>query len=224
VIQAFGKLPLSFEINQGQVDKRVSFLSHGSGYDLFLTSNEAVLSLNMPPAQQPNTASSMQSKNLKTDPPTHTKQNVLRMKLMGANSATRVTGLDELPGKSNYLLGNDPKQWRTNVAHYAKVKYQAVYPGIDLIYYGKEQQLEYDFIVKPGAEPSAIRQDFEGAQSVDIDATGNLVLRTSGGDLHQRKPFIYQETNGQKREILGRYVKTGKRQVGFAIGEYDRNL
>jgi hypothetical protein len=149
----------------------------------------------------------MQSKNLKTDPPTHTKQDVLRMKLMGANSATCVTGLEELPGKSNYLLGNDPKQWRTNVARYAKVKYQAVYPGIDLIYYGKEQQLEYDFIVAPGAEPSAIRQDFEGAQSVDIDTTGNLVLRTSGGEVHQRKPFIYQETNGKKREIAGRYVR-----------------
>ena len=211
-------------MNQGQADNRVSFLSHGSGYDLFLTSNEAVLSLNVPSAQQPSTASSMQSKNLKTDPPTHTKQHVLRMKLMGANSATRVTGVDELPGKSNYLLGNDPKQWRTNVAHYAKVKYQAVYPGIDLIYYGREQQLEYDFIVAPGAEPSAIRQDFEGAQSVDIDTTGNLVLRTRGGELHQRKPFIYQETNGQKREIAGRYVKAGERQVRFAIGEYDRNL
>lgn len=220
VAEAFGKLPLSFEVNQGQVEKQVSFFSRGSGYDLFLTSNEAVLSINVPSLQQQHTTHT----NAQADPPAQTKRDVLRMKLPGANPSTRVTGLDELPGKSNYLLGNDPKQWRTNVAHYARVKYEGVYRGIDLIYYGEQQQLEYDFIVAPGADPSAIKQVFEGAQNVAIDAEGNLVLRTRGGEVRQRKPFIYQESDGKKHQVAGGYVKTGKQQVGFAIGEYDPNL
>lgn len=228
VTQAYGKLPLSFEVNEGQVDKQVSFLSRGSGYDLFLTSNEAVLSLNAPAAQAQTTESSLllttEHRNAQADLPGQTKNDVLRMKLVGANPATRVTGLEELPGKSNYLLGNDPKQWRTDVAHYARVKYEAIYRGIDLIYYGKQQQLEYDFIVAPGAEPSAIKQVFAGTQSVAIDAEGELVLRTRAGEVRQRQPFIYQEIAGRKRQVAGGYVKTGKQQVGFAVGEYDPNL
>jgi hypothetical protein len=228
VTQSYGKLPLSFEVNEGQVDKQVSFLSRGSGYELFLTSNEAVLSLNVPAAQERGTESSTLPitgyKNAQADLPSHTKHDILRMKLVGADPSTRVTGLEELPGKSNYFLGNDRKQWRTNVAHYARVKYEAIYRGVDLIYYGKQQQLEYDFIVAPGAEPSEIKQVFEGTQSVEIDAEGDLVLRTREGEVRQRQPFIYQEIDGQKRQVAGGYVKTGKRQVGFEVGEYDPNL
>ncbi len=203
ITNAYGKRPMSFEINQGQVDDRVKFLSRGSGYNLFLTSKEAVFSLTVSETQN--------------------KQDVLRMRPLGANPFPRVTGLDELPGKSNYLRGNDPKQWRTNITHYAKVKYENVYQGIDVVYYGNQQELEYDFIVAPGANPAAIKLSFDGVQSTEIDEQGDLVLRTQHGKVLQRKPFIYQETGGQKHQVTGQYVKIGN-QIGFEIGEYDNSL
>lgn len=222
--EAYGKLPMSFEVNEGQADRRVKFLSRGSGYSLFLTAAEAVLTLNAPAAREtgtaPLTASSAVHRTSSAGQG-RTRQDVLRMKLLGANSSARATGLEELPGKSNYFIGDDPRQWHTNVAHYSRVRYEAVYRGVDLVFYGNQRQVEYDFIVAPGADPSAIGLAFEGARSVRIDACGDLVLRTRGGEVRQRKPLVYQETGGQRQEVAGRYVKKGKRQVGFEVGEYD---
>ena len=157
----YGKLPLRFEANQGQTDKRVQFLSRGSGYALFLAGDEAVLSLRKPSALsgQPSASGNakLETGNSKLDPrnpnPESRIPSVLRMKLAGANASAQVVGLEELPGKTNYFIGNDPKKWRTNVPNYAKVKYQGVYPGVDLVYYGNQRQLEYDFVVAPGADP-----------------------------------------------------------------------
>src|SRR6266566_3014751 len=148
--ESYGKLPLSFEANKGQTDRRVKFLSRGSGYTLYLTRDEAVLALRSP---QSSVVSSQLQKT--TDHGQRT-TDTLRMKLVGANQAARVTALEELPGKSNYFIGNDPKQWRADVPTYGKVKYAGVYPGIDLVYYGNQRQLEYDFVVAPGADPKAI--------------------------------------------------------------------
>jgi hypothetical protein len=128
--------------------------------------------------------------------PAPSKQNlvpaVLRMTLVGANANAKVTGLDELPGKSNYFLGNDPKKWRTNVPTYAKVKYKGVYPGIDLLYYGNQGRLEYDFVVSPGADPRAIALSIDGADKMEIDAQGDLVLRAESGDVRLHRPLVYQ--------------------------------
>jgi hypothetical protein len=112
---------------------------------------------------------------------------------MGTNPSPQVAGTDELAGKSNYFLGNDPARWRTNVPTYARVKYQGVYPGIDLVYHGTQRQLEYDFMVAPGANPQAIRLSFRGAQSVEIDAQGDLVLHTAAGEVREHRPVLYQE-------------------------------
>ncbi len=177
VTDIYGKLPLSFEANQGQSDRQVRFLSRGSGYSLFLTPTEAVLVLTKPPAH------------LKPADPTQTTPGrsekmmgtVLRMKLVGANKAPMMTGLEELTGKINYLRGNDHRKWHSNVPHYAKVRYQNVYPGIDLVYYGNQRRLEYDFVVAPGADPGRIMLGFEGAEKLEVDAQGDLVLRTAGG-------------------------------------------
>ena len=152
VNKSYGTLPLSFEANQGQTDAQAKFFSRGPGYSLFLTSTEAVLALTQGPEET----------RARVPPPDPGSPAVLRMKLAGANRNSHVTGLEELPGKVNYFIGNDPKKWRTNVAAYAKVKYEDVYPGVDLVYYGNQQQLEYDFIVAPGAEPKAITMSFEG--------------------------------------------------------------
>lgn len=219
----FTKLPLSFEVNQGQTDTRVKFLSRGSGYNLFLTSTEAVLVLRQGSEAQDlksldlnkereitlQSFSSFQDKQAQNT--TNSGQRaVLRMKLVGANPQPRVVGLNELPSKSHYFLGNDPKKWYTDVPHYAKVQYQDVYPGIDLVYYGNPQQLEYDFVVAPGANPGIIQLAFEDgvgqALPLDIDAQGDLVIYTTFGEVRQRKPYIYQEVNGTKQPISGRYM------------------
>src|SRR6266567_1432074 len=153
----YGKVSLSFEANQGQTDPRVKFLSRGSGYTLFLTGDEAVLALR---SRQSSVVSSQLQKT--TDHGLRT-TDTLRMKLVGANRAGNVTALDELLGKTNYFIGNDPKKWRTDVPTYGKVKYEGVYPGVDLVYYGNQRQLEYDFVVAPGADPKAIQLAVVGA-------------------------------------------------------------
>src|SRR2546426_8760694 len=127
------------------------------------------------------------------------------MKFVGANPKTRVKGQKELPGKANYFIGNDPAKWRTNVPTYAKVQYRDLYPGIDLIYYGNLRQLEYDFVVRPGADPKQIVVSVEGADNLEVDAQGDLVLDTAAGAIRQRKPVIYQNIDGARREIPGGY-------------------
>jgi hypothetical protein len=221
----FGKLPLGFEANTGQTDKRVKFLSHGRGYTLFLTRNEAVLAV-------PKTAAVPGDGSATS--------RVLRMKLVGANPAASVTGAEELRGKSNYFIGKDPSKWRTNVPNYAQVKYPAIYPGVDLLYYGNQDgQLEYDFVVAPGADPSAIRLNIagdsvsaaKGAQPLPlrISSDGDLVARMDGREIRLHKPVIYQNesdgtehgSGGGRAMRKGRFILTASNQVRFALGSYD---
>jgi hypothetical protein len=155
--EAYGKLPLRFEANAGQADTEVKFLSRGSGYHLFLTANEAVLALHEAKA-----ASEARAQSRATN-----QKSIVRMKLIGANPAPHLEGEDALPGKSNYFIGNDPAKWRRNVTSYTKVRYRSVYPGIDMVYYGNEQQLEYDFVVAKGVDPKAINLSFDGVQRME---------------------------------------------------------
>jgi hypothetical protein len=151
VVEAYGHLPLSFEANQGQTAAEVKFLARGSGYALFLTPTEAVLTLHKPTNKEAGRlrpGSARQAPLGPAEPPA-----IVRLKLVGANPNPTLEGMDELPGKVNYLRGNDPKQWRTNVPTYGKVRYAQAYPGIDLVYYGNPRQLEHDFVVAPGADP-----------------------------------------------------------------------
>lgn len=218
VLQAYDKLPLSFEANQGQTDKQVKFLARGSGYTVFLTSTEAVLTLS--PAYIQPSKLSRQSK--ATEPIAKTDTTVLRLQLVGSNPTAQVLGKQQLPGKSNYLTGNGSK-WHTNIAHYAQVQYQAVYPGIDLVDYGNQGQLEYDFIVAPGANPKNIRFQVKGASRLSIDQQGNLLLHTPKGIVRQHRPRIYQQINGQKQTVAGGYVLLGKQQVGFKVAAYNHS-
>jgi Beta-propeller repeat len=204
VSEAYGELPMRFEANAGQTDAQVKFISRGNGYNLFLTPTEAVLAL-----RNERVVSGADQRS------------VVRMKLIDANSAPHVEGVDALRGKSNYFIGNDTSRWRRNVTSYTQVRYSSVYPGIDLIYYGNQQQLEYDFVVSPGADPNAIKLVFDGADRMDVDAQGDLILHIEGGQLRQRKPVTYQEMNGHRREIASRYVLRGGRQVGFELAAYD---
>src|SRR5712672_1576210 len=201
--ESYGKLPLQFEANRGQTQKDVRFLSRGPGYSLYLTAGEAVLVLAKPDAKA-------QEKSV-----------ALRMSLVGAARKPHITGLDELPGKANYFIGKDRSKWRANVPTYAKVQYRNVYPGVDLVYYGNQRQLEYDFVVAPGADPKRIALGFKGADKLEIDAKGDLVLRAAGGEVRQHKPVVYQEIDGIRQEIDGGYVRKGANRVGFRLAAYD---
>src|SRR5438128_1033575 len=217
VLAAYGKLPLSFEANQGQTDPQVKFLSRGRGYTLFLTPTEAVLTLTKADAH----AKRRISGEATLPEPEKRAGTVLRMKLLGANPTPRVTGVEELPGRSNYFVGDDPKKWRANVPTYAKVEYRDVYPGVNLVYYGNQRQLEHDFVVSPGADPKIITLAFEGVDGVAIDGLGDLVLRADGGEVRLRKPFVYQDHDGQRAVIPTRYVLKAERQVAFEVAPYD---
>jgi len=248
----------------------VKFMARGPGYTLFLTGNEAVLALR---SRQSSVAggqlqsSKLENRNSKLEnrgqpflfptpgsllaglpSPAPTPQSsapaVLRMKLAGANSSTRVVGLDQRPGKSNYFVGNDPQKWRTDVPTYAKVKCPGVYPGIDAVYYGNQEQLEYDFVVAPGADPKAIQLVVETGNSkienrkskpetgqskiqnrkskIRVDANGELVLETGGGEVRLRRPLAYQTGRDGKRWVQARYALRGENRIGFAVGQYDR--
>ena len=218
IAEAYGKLPLSFEANQGQRDRRVKFLSRGHGYTLFLTSTEAVLALSKSSlqAEPPDTK---QARFFERDKIVTT---TLRIKLVGANPVAKVEGLDKLPGKNNYFIGKDPKKWRTNVPTYARVKYDNIYPGIDLIYYGNQRQLENDFRIEPGADPGVVRLKVLGAKQVHTDSMGGLVADTKEGAVQLLTPTIYQEVSGNRIPILGKYKLWSKREVGFDVAQYDR--
>ncbi len=233
LVETFGKLPLRFEANRGQTDSRVKFLSRGSGYTLFLTGDEAVLRLVKSKSNVESQKSKVKNGNPgdRTPNPETLTPSVVRLKLVGANRAAEVTGLDELPTKSNYFIGKDPQKWRTNVPNYGKVQYKDVYPGVDLVYYGNQQQLEYDWVVAPGADPRAITFALDGAEKLSIDRTGDLVISTGGGEVRFRKPVVYQPFSvnpksqiQNHKSVDGRYILIAKNQITFEIAQYDRSL
>ncbi len=293
LVPSYGKLPLSFEANQGQARGPVKFLSHGRGYTIYLTADEAVLTLResqpgmsrfgrfgLPgrlgpfglvdprAGRWPSHASDWRSlwrglipdlRQLVPEPdagrgsvaggPESQPPQVMRMRLVGGNAEGHVVGLDELPGRSNYFIGNDPKRWRTDVATYRRVAYNDVYPGIDVVYYGHQRQLEYDFVVAAGADPNQIRLALVGAGLVpalghpqgaplQVDPNGDLVIELEGGAVRFRKPVVYQppapvssswsatrdsKFTIQNSELIdGRYVLTATNEIRFEVPTYDR--
>jgi hypothetical protein len=187
-----------FEANRGQAGDEVKFISRGKGFTLLLTANEAVLS-----------------------PRGGTGADALRLRLVGGRSEPHAAGIEELPGKVNYLLGNDPRSWRTGVPTYGKVRYEEVYPGVDLVYHTDQQAMEYDFIVAPAADPRLIRLAFGGAREARIDERGDLVLSAPFGELRQRRPVAYQELDGVRREVAAEYEIGADGDVGFRVAAYD---
>jgi RHS repeat-associated protein len=222
-----GKLPLSFEPNVGQTDPQVSFLARGDGYELFLTKQDAVLELtaashlDSDPSKRNQPLRGMRTSSASTS--ASAAPSVLRMKFEGANPGPEVVGLENLPGKSNYFLGNNPKDWHTGVPSYARIEYREVYPGVDLVFYGNQRRLEYDFIVAPGADPSVVALRIDGASGMRIDSDGNLLIRVRDGEAELRKPIVYQEGETGRGEIAGGYILAGDHSVRFTVGAYDHN-
>jgi len=237
-----GKLPLSFEANHGQANSSVQFLSRGSGFGIYFAGQEAVLALHkhaagVAGATKAGARLHAHGVGLDTvgadatgsDGPVDARQNqpgdtvttdVIRMQLAGANANAQPVGVDPLPGTSNYILGNDPTKWHTAIPNYARVKYSGIYEGVDLVYYGNQSQLEYDFVVAPHADASPIRLHFEGASKVTVDADGSLDLHAPDGTVTFQKPVVYQEIHGVRRAIHGAFRLLADNSVTFSIGKY----
>jgi YD repeat-containing protein len=233
VQHALDRVPLAFEPNQGQTDPQVRYTARGKGLSQFLTASEAVMVL--PPANSSGAERAGiptpldKAQNLRPEKDSSTDAPVLlpvvRMRLVGANPAAEVVGLNQLPGRSNYFLGNDSSKWQTDVPHYASVEYRNVYPGVNLEYYGTEQgEPEYDFVVAPGASPQVIQLAFQGVSEARIDGRGNLELTTPSGTLLEHAPVIYQQINGGKQPVAGKYVVQDAQHIGFAVPSYDAML
>jgi hypothetical protein len=202
VMESYGKLPMAFEKNHGQADDAIDFIARGAGYRVLLTRSEAVVNL--------------------AGRPSEPAASTLRMSFAGARQNAAATGMDPLPGKTSYFKGADPSKHLSGVESFAKVRYAAIYPGIDLVYYGNQRHLEYDLVVAPGGDPARIRIAFEGTEHIEVDDGGNLVLRTGTGDVTFKRPVIYQSTEGgERRMVEGRYVRTAEKQVGFVVAAYD---
>jgi len=239
----FKRPPLRFEINEGQTDPQVRFMARDRDGVAYLTSDGAVFQISRSigtPELKPRFKKASYTPEIRGF-----ESSFVRMKAVGANPNPRVVGLDHLPGVTNYFIGNDPAKWKTNVAGYAKVKYEGVYPGIDLVYYDNgEGRLEYDFIVAPGADPKQIALSIEDAQNVEVDSSGDLVISAATGTIRKPAPKVYQEIDGKRREITAgyrlldpRHSSLGTRHssldprhslldprlVAFALGAYDLN-
>jgi len=221
LLSGYGKLPLTFEQNQGQTDARVKFLARGAGYTVFLSDDQTTTLRLIAPAHDPASSLHGSARSSTSTPPTKNLEATVQLSLVGANLHARIEGNDLQPGRSNYLIGNDPNRWQRNVPHFARVKYRGVYPGVDLVYYGNQGRLESDYILAPGADPAQIGLQIKGAGAVKLDSQGALVLSTAAGDVVLHKPFAYQETAEGRREIAANFVQHGPHLVGFRVAPYD---
>jgi urease beta subunit len=194
--------PLNFEANLGQAPADVQYLAHGSAYAIELTKQGAALAFGGHGS---------------------TAEQVLRLRMQGANQALRPAAEEPLPGRVNYFIGNDPSKWRTNVATYNKVRYAGVYPGIDLVYYGTDGKLEYDFAVAPGFEAKAIELKFEGARRLRVDSHGDLKIQTSNREIAFQRPVAYQSGDAGLRIPVSAQYRLNGTAVRFEVGSYDRS-
>ena len=216
-LKSLAGIPLSFEQHDSQ--NKQAFLSRGMGYQMWLTPDELVIHL-----QKPTPKDEMLPQHDRDEGSSASQRAQLRMKLLGANPNPAMSGIDKQKAKSNYFIGNDKSKWKTGIENYAQVKYEKVYPGIDLVYYGNQQKLEYDFLVRPGTDYKTIRMSFSGADLLTLDEMGNLILKTPTGDLMQHAPIIYQEVGGERIPVEGNYVLMADNQVGFEVAPYDSRL
>jgi hypothetical protein len=210
-------LPLSFEPNQGQIDGPARFVARGQGYNLFLTATEAVFASTAPPAPPEHAGSDAAD--------AKTTQTIVRMQLVGANPNAKVEALDERSGRVNYLRGMDPTRWLTNVPTYGSIKYTSVYAGVDLVYYGRSSQLEYDLVVAPGVSHDVITFRFEGADNIALDAQGDLTVSAGARSFRFHRPTIYQQgDDGRQHFVDGGFLLTGQGDVGFRVAAYSPSL
>lgn len=221
---SLGALPLAFEANQGQSDPQVKYMARGNGYTVFLTANDTVFALQS--SEQATTQVNGKHGFGEVHPKPLAKKDVaaaIHMRLVGGNAQPQIAAGNQLPGVTNYYIGSDRSNWHTGVKQYAGVAYRDVYPGVNMAYHGEQRQLEFDFIVAPGANAAPINLGFSGARKIATDASGNLLLSSAAGDVVMHKPLAYQEENGKRQIVTAEFVQEGKTQVGLALGSYDHS-
>ena len=215
-LASMASLPLAFEENQGQTDPQVKYMARGSGYNVFLTAHDAVFALH---SSQSREGSATPTANQTTKDRTA----AIRLHLVGGNSQSTISAASQLPGHSNYFIGNDQSRWHAGVPQYARVSYRDAYPGVNMAYYGVQKQLEFDFIVAAGASPDPIRIGVTGANRISTDEQGNLMLASSAGNVLLHKPVAYQQNDGVRHSVDARFVLQSRNQVSFELGNYDRS-
>ncbi len=198
----FGSLPLGFEASPSEADGIIGYTAHGAGSQFSVSPTGAKFSL------------------LKKDGTRAT----VNMEFIGANPAAHLSGEAPLPGKVNYLVGNDPALWRSGVSTVERVRCEGVYPGVSVVYYGNQNQLEYDFNLAAGVDPNTISFRLQGAENISIDSQGELVIRVNGGKIIQHTPEIYQNVGGLRHELTGGYKLLNRDTVAFAVGQHDPRL
>jgi len=218
-VQSYGKLPLSFEHNEGQVDEKVKFLARWGGRVYWFIKKEVIL--DFPENESPEKVASLKPSAL---PEKQRTRHTVRISFPGSNTAVQVEGLERQSGRINYFIGDDKSKWRTNVPIYRGVIYRNLWDSIDLRYEGRGGNLKYEFVVAPGADPDVICLAFKGIDDLRISDAGELVVTTKLGDLIEAQPIIYQVDNGKKKEIKGAYRIIEGGQVGFSIENYDALL
>lgn len=212
-------MPLCFEAYRGQADGRVRFMARGAAYQFLITPTEAVVTLRK---LAPSFAS---PERLATDAQASlTTFRSVRLEFLGANPKAVVSGEKEMAAHVNYFIGNDPAKWQAGVPLFERVRVEDVYPGIAIVHYGNQRELEYDFIIAPHADPAEIAVRFTGADSVCINEAGELVLKLGGEEIRQPRPVIYQTVRGKRKDIDGGYRLEGERTMKFRIGDYDPSL
>jgi hypothetical protein len=220
--QNYAKLPMNFEATQAETGRRSTFQSRAAGYAVSIAPDRTVLALAGLPHPSARSSKTMPG-SAKAQPfPATNRPTIVGMRLVGANARAKMVGLSELEAKSNYYLGSDPAKWRTGIPHYEKVQCKDIYAGIDLVYYGNRDQLEFDFVVSPGANPELVRLTFEGSESIRIDENGDLVIHTSDREVKLRTPTTYQVRDGQRRVIAAQYGITGENEVSLQVAAYDK--
>ncbi|HKG60735.1 MAG TPA: SBBP repeat-containing protein [Pyrinomonadaceae bacterium] len=188
--------PLSFEENLGQVPPQTRFLVRGHSFAVSLSATEATVSLG---------------------------NQSLSLQFIGSSNQAQAIGEDQLKERTNYLIGSDPKDFRTNIPHYAKARFNQVYRGIDVVYYGDAAHLKYDIVIAPGADPNVIKIKYAGTDALKVDRDGNLVFDINGGKIVQPKPLVYQSLDDKRHYVAGSYVIQNKNQIGFRLGSYDKS-
>ncbi|HEX4770429.1 MAG TPA: SBBP repeat-containing protein [Bryobacteraceae bacterium] len=193
-VGSFGQIPLTFEENVGQADSDVKFVAHATGYTVTLGPKQARLS----------------GKAARS----------IDLTLVGADPHSSIAGVNRLPVQTNYYVGT-PDQWKIGVPSYESVRYSDVYPGIDLVFHAEQRQLEYDFVLRPNADPNRIEFAFNGVDRIDVDASGNLNLRINSQTIIQKRPVLYQEYAGTRHRVSGRYELTARNTVRFRVSDYN---
>jgi Beta-propeller repeat len=195
--------PLSFEANHGQAEPLTQFLVRGRHFNVSLSAAKAAVTMGKAQCGSSNCG--------------------LSLRFVGANQQAQAIGEQPLSEKTNYLIGKDPKNFRTNIPHYARARFNQVYSGVDVVYSGEQGRLKYDIIVAPGTDPNVVKIKYSGIEEIKVNLDGNLVLNMAGGKVVQPRPIVYQSIKEGRRYVTGSYVIQGKNQIGFRLGDYDQS-